>query len=203
MTLLILLLVVALLLLAPLVLRPSLTLRHGGRLFAFVAIVVVPVAAGFAGLHEHVERTKTVAFCTSCHAMEPYGRSLHVDDVEHLAAQHWQYNRVPQETACFACHTSYTLYGDYQAKLRGLRHVWVQYAGTVPSQIRLYSPYHNRECLHCHDGARSFLESVTHRPELAAIRKNRKSCLTKGCHDQVHDVAHVGSLASWPKEEAK
>jgi cytochrome c-type protein NapC len=203
MTLLILLLVVALVLLSPLVLHPSLTLRRAGRVFAFFAIVVVPAAAGFAGLHEHVERTKTVAFCTSCHVMEKYGKSLHVDDVDHLAGQHWQYNRVPQETACFACHTDYTLYGDYKAKLRGLRHVWVQYVGTVPSTIALYTPYNNRECLHCHDGARSFRESVTHKGELAAIRSSAKSCLTKGCHATVHDVQHLDALAMWPKEENK
>jgi len=203
MTLLILLLVVALLLLAPVVLHPSLTLRRAGRVFAFLAIVVVPAAAGFAGLEEHVERTKTVAFCTSCHVMQRYGKSLHIDDVEHLAAQHWQYNRVPQETACFACHTNYTLYGDYKAKLRGLRHVWVQYAGTIPSKIELYSPYNNRECLHCHAGARSFLESVTHKGEMAAIQANTKSCLTKGCHGTVHDVAQVDALALWPKEEKR
>jgi cytochrome c-type protein NapC len=203
MTLLILLLVASLLLLLPLLLHPALTLRRAGRVFAFVAIVVVPVAAGFAGLHEHVERTKTVAFCTSCHVMQPYGRSLHADDVDHLAAQHWQYARVPRETACFACHTDYTLYGDYKAKLRGLRHVWVQYIGTIPSTIHLYRAYNNRECLHCHDGARSFVEAVTHKPELAAIRANSKSCLTTGCHATVHDVAHVDALAMWPKEENK
>jgi cytochrome c-type protein NapC len=203
MTLLILLVVVALALLTPLVLRPSLTLLRPGRVFAFVAIVVIPVVAGVAGLREHVERSKTVAFCTSCHVMERYGRSLHADDIEHLAAQHWQYNRVPQETACFACHTDYTLYGDYKAKLRGLRHVWVQYLGTVPSTIRLYSTYHNRECLHCHDRARSFVESVTHKPELTEIRANRKSCLTRDCHATVHDVAHLDALTMWPKEEEK
>jgi cytochrome c-type protein NapC len=201
MTLLIFLLVGALLLLLPLVVHPSLTLKRAGRVFAFVAIVVVPIAAGFAGLDEHMERTKTVTFCTSCHVMQRYGRSLHIDDVDHLAGQHWQYNRVPQGTACFACHTDYTLYGDYKAKLRGLRHVWVQYVGTVPSTIKLYTPYNNRECLHCHGEARSFLESVTHKGEMQAIRANSKSCLTKGCHGTVHDVAQVDALAMWPKEE--
>jgi cytochrome c-type protein NapC len=201
MTLLIILLVVALLLLAPVVVRPSLTTDRAGRIFAFAAIVVLPAMAGFAGLSEHVERTKTVEFCTSCHVMQKYGKSLHIDDLEHLAGQHWQYNRVPQETACFACHTNYTLYGDYKAKLRGLRHVYVQYLGTIPSKISLYTPYNNRECLHCHESSRSFVEAVPHKDEMKAIQSNGKSCLTKGCHGTVHDVAQVDSLALWPKKE--
>ena len=105
---------------------------------------------------------------------------------------------MPRETACFACHTDYTLYGDYKAKLRGLRHVWVQYVGTIPAKITLYTPYNNRECLHCHDGARSFVEAVTHKSEPGRLidRSNRKSCLTAGATARVHDVAHVDALAA-------
>jgi cytochrome c-type protein NapC len=199
----ILLLALAIALLLPLLVRPSLTLRREGRVFAFVAIVVLPLAAALAGLEAHVERSKTVAFCTSCHVMQPYARSLHIDDIEHLAAQHYQYNRVPRETACFACHTSYTMYGDFAAKLRGLRHVWVQYVGRPPAKIRLYESFNNRECLHCHDGARSFVESVTHKSEpgrMAAIRRNKQSCLNVNCHATVHDVDHAAALPAWPKE---
>jgi hypothetical protein len=204
MTILILLLVASLLLLAPLVVRPSLTSDRAGRVFAFCAIVVLPVTAGFAGLSEHVERTKTVEFCTSCHVMQKYGKSLHIDDLEHLAGQHWQYNRVPQETACFACHTNYTLYGDYKAKLRGLRHVYVQYLGKIPEKISLYSPYNNRECLHCHAGARSFEEGVVHTADpavMAEIKSNKLSCVSSGCHETVHDVAKLGEQKFW-KEPA-
>ncbi len=203
------LIVVALALLSPLALRPSVTMRWAGRVFAFFAVVAVPAAVGFMGLDAHVERSKTVAFCTSCHVMERYGQSLHVDDVDHVPAKHYQYGRVPRETACFSCHTNYTMYGDFNAKLRGLRHVWVQYLGTVPEHIKLYSPYHNRECLHCHEGARSFVEAVTHKSEpgrLENIRDNKLSCLTKGCHDVVHTAEHLDGLAMWPaatKEAAK
>jgi nitrate/TMAO reductase-like tetraheme cytochrome c subunit len=203
MNLLIVLLVISVALLLPLLVRPSLTLRRAGKMFAFVAIVVLPATAGFAGLVEHMERSKTVAFCTSCHVMQPWGKSLHIDDLDHLAGKHFQYGRVPHETACFSCHTSYTLYGDYTAKLRGMRHVWVQYFGRVPAEIKLYEPYNNRECLHCHDGARSFEEAVSHHAEpgqLDGIRKNRVSCLTSGCHAVVHDAGKVDRFPAWPKE---
>jgi nitrate/TMAO reductase-like tetraheme cytochrome c subunit len=188
-------------LLVPLVTRPSLTMKPAGKIFAFVAIMVVPVVAGFAGLNQHIEHSKTVAFCTSCHVMSQYERSLHVDDVDHVPAKHWQYGRVPRETACFACHTDYTMYGDYKAKLRGLRHVYAQYIGTVPPKLHLYTPYNNRECLHCHAGARSFVDAVTHRSEpgrMEAVLANRTSCLTKGCHDITHTVDKIDGLAMWP-----
>ncbi len=196
--------VVSLLLLLPLAVRPSLTMERAGKMLAFISLIVVPAGVGFAGLEEHMERSKTVAFCTSCHVMERYGSSLHIDDIDHVPAKHFQYNRVPRETACYSCHTNYTLYGDLKSKLRGMRHVYVQYLGHIPDKITLYSPYNNRECLHCHDGARSFVEAVTHRGEpgrMEAIRENRTSCLTKGCHDTVHTADKLEGLAMWPKPE--
>ncbi len=202
------LIVLAMALLVPLAVRPHLTARWAGRFFAFTMVVIAPVGIGFLGLGEHVERSKRVEFCTSCHVMEKYGQSLHFDDLDHIPAKHYQYGRVPRETACFACHTNYTMYGDFNAKLRGLRHVYVQYLGKVPEHIKLYTPYNNRECLHCHGEARSFLEGATHKSEpgrLQAIKDNKLSCLTKGCHDTIHTVDQVGgNMAMWPnaKKEA-
>jgi cytochrome c-type protein NapC len=149
-----------------------------------------------------MERCTTVAFCLSCHPMEKYGRSLHIDDVLHVPASHYQYNRVPRETACFACHTNYTLFGDYKAKIEGLRHVWVEYLGTIPKpeDIKLYKPFNNRECLHCHEGARSFDEAIPHKTltgGIAVILANQISCVSSGCHDTVHDLAHVDLLPLW------
>src|SRR5262245_12694626 len=110
----------AIALLVPVLVRPQVTRAPGGRVFAFVALAVVPVLAAVMGLEEHMERSKTTEFCLSCHPMEKYGKSLHVDDIAFLPATHYQFGRVPRETACFACHTNYTLFGDYKAKLNGL-----------------------------------------------------------------------------------
>jgi nitrate/TMAO reductase-like tetraheme cytochrome c subunit len=177
-----------------------------GRVLAFVALVLAPVSAAFAGLNVHMERSKTVDFCLSCHSMEKYGRSLHIDDVMHLPAAHYQYNRVPHETACFACHTNYTLFGDEKAKFQGLHHILVEYFGKMPKpeDIKLYQPFNNRECLHCHEGARSYMEAVPHKNAeggFAAIKTNKLSCMTKGCHDLVHDLPNLDSLPQW--SEAK
>jgi cytochrome c-type protein NapC len=194
----------AMALLVPLLVRPRVTVARGGRVFAFLALAVVPAIAGMLGLDHHMEHSKTTAFCLSCHPMEQYGKSLHVDDVNFLAGAHYQFGRVPRETACYACHTTYTMFGDYAAKLDGLRHVWVQYFGTVPEKIHHRGRYRNRECLHCHAESRSFVEAVTHRSEpgrMDAIRGDSLSCLSSGCHDTVHGVDKLGAVSFW--EEPK
>jgi cytochrome c-type protein NapC len=193
----------AIALLVPLMWRPEVTRARGGRIFAFLALAVVPVLAGLLGLEEHMERSKRTEFCLSCHPMEKYGKSLHVDDISFIPATHYQFGRVPRDTACFACHTNYTMFGDYKAKLTGLRHVYMQYLGKVPDKISLYQPYNNRECLHCHAESRSFLEAVTHKSEMQAIRDNQHSCLAKGCHDTTHGVDKLDTVSFWQNEVSK
>lgn len=180
-----------------LVLKPTVTRDRGGKILAFVSFFILPVAIGTVGTFEHLERSKETEFCLSCHTMEPYGRSLYVDDKEYTPANHFQNNRVPSDRACYTCHTDYTMYGDFNAKLRGLKHLYVQYLGTIPDTIKLYSEYNNRECLHCHEGARSFEEQAAHDGILASIKSNELSCLTSGCHGVVHNVHELSSVRSW------
>jgi cytochrome c-type protein NapC len=118
-----------------------------------------------------------------------------VDDAAWLPAQHYQNHRVSRDQACFTCHTNYTLFGDAQAKLRGLRHVYVYYIGHIPGKIELYEPYQNRECLHCHAGARSFEESDLHKDIRAELDSNATSCLE--CHDAVHNVGELAEKPLW------
>ncbi|HEX7182847.1 MAG TPA: NapC/NirT family cytochrome c [Thermoanaerobaculia bacterium] len=186
---------VAIALIALVVLRPSLTSDRGGRILAFLAFLVLPVLATTIGLSAHMEHSKSTEFCLSCHVMQPYGRSLHVDDEAWLPAQHFQNNRVPRDRACFTCHTDYTLFGDAKAKLRGLRHVYVYYLGDIPEKIELYEPYNNRECLHCHAGARSFEESDLHKEIRADLGSSNTSCLE--CHDAAHNVDELEGKPLW------
>src|SRR5262249_5092212 len=146
------LIVLSALLAAALILRPSL----GGKPFGFAALFVLPVGAALMGVDAHVEHTKETSFCTSCQVMARHGRRLRGDDVSLLPASHYEGGGVPGARACFACHTTYTMYGDWAAKIRGARHVWHNYIGKVPEKLKLYQPYNNRECLHCHEGARRF-----------------------------------------------
>ena len=187
-------------LLLALLLRPGMTRERGGRVLAFLGILLLPSLAFAVGFSAHVERSKKREFCLSCHIMEPYGKSLAIDDDEYVPASHVQNNRVHRDEACFTCHTTYALYGDIKAKIGGLRHIAVNYLGAPPDTIRLYKPYNNRECLHCHGGARSFESSDAHTETdttMTAIKANRLSCMSSGCHDLVHDVRNLDKLEMW------
>jgi cytochrome c-type protein NapC len=188
--------------------RAQLTRVPGGKVLAFVTLCILPALAVWTGLHEQLERSTSTRFCLSCHVMADFGRSLYVDDKSYLPASHFQNNRVPRDHACFTCHTDYTMFGDYRAKWRGMHHVWVQYFGTIPKpeNIRLYTPYNNRECLHCHLGARSFEETSSHHKDpgmLAKVKANQLSCMSSNCHDIVHEVGTLSQVTFWKQEEEK
>ena len=186
---------VAILLVLLIVRRPGLTAGPGGKALAFLAFFLLPGLVTALGLRGHVEDSKTTKFCVSCHIMEPYGKSLLADDTDSLVATHFQNARVDREHACFTCHTTYTMFGDTKAKLTGLKHVWVNYIGTKPAKIALYKPYSNRECLHCHAGARSYEENEMHSDDLEGLAKGETSCLE--CHSVVHDVENVAGKKAW------
>jgi len=177
--------------------RPTITATRGGKQLAFVVLFLLPLAVAAMGAEEHMERSKQTDFCLSCHIMEPYGRSLYIDDPMYVPAAHFQNARVPRDAACYTCHTDYVMYGGIRAKLRGLRHVYMQYVGHAAPPLHLYNPYNNRECLHCHDGARSFEEGAVHVPLMASIKSNEISCLSSGCHENVHGAAHLPGMKFW------
>jgi cytochrome c-type protein NapC len=185
-----------------LVLRPGLTTTRGGKMMAFLVLFALPILCLAVGTSTEIDRSKSTSFCLSCHIMEPYGKSLHVNDPSYLAAAHFQNHRVPADEACYTCHTNYAMFGSLKAKLGGLRHVYIYYftKPPAPEDIKLYQPYNNRECLHCHEGARSFEEGVVHNADpslLPAIKSNKISCLSSGCHDVVHNVSTLKDVKFW------
>ena len=129
--------------------------------------------------------------------MEPYGLSLRVAEADVLSAAHYQNRRIGREEACYTCHTSYTLFGDFQAKLNGVQHLMVHFNndGIEPGDLELYEPYQNRDCLRCHDDARSFLESAGHQGLLHELVSGAVSCL--GCHGPAHSVVESASAPLW------
>jgi cytochrome c-type protein NapC len=180
--------------------QPSMTATRDGRILAFVAFFALPVMCGVWGLSEHFERSKQTNFCLSCHIMEPYGRSLYVDDRNHIPAAHFQNHRIPVDEACYTCHTDYAMYGTIGVKLHGLRHVYVQYLGTPMNPIKLYEPFNNRECLHCHSGARSF-ENEVHMAMIDQLKSNQLSCISSACHDTVHNTDTLDKFKTWSSKE--
>lgn len=183
-------------------LRPQLTHTTGGKVLAFVALFLLPSLTMVMGFSEHMEHATTTKFCLSCHVMHDYGQSLLIDDPSYLPAHHFQYNSIPRDHACYTCHTQYTMFGDVDAKIEGLRHLWVQYLGTVPApkDIKLYQPFNNRECLHCHLGARNFEGASPHNktPDvLTNIKSGKLSCISSGCHEFIHDVGEIKDQPVW------
>jgi hypothetical protein len=60
--------------------------------------------------------------------------------------------------------------------------------------------FSSRECLHCHAGARSFEEGVVHAADpdlLPALRANKTSCVSSGCHDMVPNVRSLKDAKFW------
>ncbi len=183
-------------------LRPGTTATRGGKILAFIVLFLLPLFALAMGIDNQVERSKSTKFCLSCHVMEPFGQSLNVDDATYLAAAHYQNHRVPAEEACYTCHTNYAMFGSFKAKMAGLRHVYVFYLRTppAPEAIRLKEPFNNRECLHCHLGARSFEQGAVHNADpdtLPAVKANKLSCVSSGCHETVHNVEHLKDVKMW------
>lgn len=191
---------VTIVLIAVVIAAPGITASRGGKILAFLVLFILPVTMGVFGAAEHMERSKQTSFCLSCHVMQPYGKSLYVDDPSYLPAAHFQNARIPRDHACYTCHTNYTIYGTLHDKLRGLKHAYKYYIATPANPIKLYEPFNNRECLHCHLGARSFEQGAVHNadPEtMPAIKSNKLSCMSSGCHDTVHNVSGLEKVKYW------
>lgn len=180
--------------------RPALTVARGGKILAFLALFIFPMFAGMLGLENHMERSKQTSFCLTCHVMGNYGKSLYVDDPSYIPAAHFQNGRVPRDQACYTCHTDYTIFGTFNSKLKGLHHIYAQYVTKPQQPIKLYHPYNNRECLHCHEGSRSFEQGALHTADaqtMADIKSNKLSCLSSGCHDTIHNVQNLDHVKYW------
>jgi cytochrome c-type protein NapC len=189
------LIALSIILIGLLLLRPSITAAPGGKIIAFIAFFILPILATGMGASIHLENSTSTKFCLSCHVMESHGRSLYIDDQQYIPAAHFQNNRIPKDHACFTCHTDYTMFGDVNAKLRGLRHLYVYYIKGAPAKLALYEPFKNRECLHCHANGRSFEDTSPHKEMMVQIKADEMSCLT--CHNKIHDDANVDKLKKW------
>jgi cytochrome c-type protein NapC len=174
--------------------RPLLASR-GGRRALLVIGGLLPLVASAGTVKEGFQESSRTRFCLSCHEMQAYGKSLFADNRQALPAVHFQNRLVDRDNSCYECHTDYALFGDVKAKVNGLRHVYVHYLGRIPEKPKLYQPYSNGNCLHCHDDARRFLESPAHQPVKAAITSGQTSCLK--CHAVAHDMKAVQEHRFW------
>lgn len=173
----------------------QLSAQRAGRWVLLGGLGLLPLVLSGAGAAVGVRQSSQTEFCLSCHEMEAHGKSLFVDNSSSLVAAHYQQRLIPRESTCYACHTDYALFGDFKAKLNGLKHVWVHAFGEAPQRLALYQPYPNYNCLHCHDDARGYLQVAAHQPLMAELRSGARSCL--GCHSVAHDLEGVKAGNFW------
>jgi cytochrome c-type protein NapC len=191
------LIVLTIVLVSVFLVRPSVTAGTGGKILAFIALCALPALCIGAGMFTHMQRSEQTKFCISCHAMENYGKSLYVDDPKYLPAQHFQNHRVPADTACYACHADYTIYGPLKDKLAGVTRIYRQYISTPPAHITIPGGFNNHQCLRCHGGARDFEANPVHQALMDTLTSNQMSCISSGCHDTVHNASEVNTLKMW------
>jgi len=172
-----------------------------GKILVFITFFILPVFIIIFSTTLQFDNSKKTSFCLSCHIMKPYGKSLAINDTSYIPAHHYQNNLIPRDKSCFTCHTTYTLFGDINAKLKGLSHFFNYYFGEEYENIKMSTPYNNRECLHCHGESRSFLEGELHNEIMDRLTKNEQSCLV--CHGPFHSTKSLDKLKFWQKEESK
>jgi nitrate/TMAO reductase-like tetraheme cytochrome c subunit len=106
--------------------RPTITAGPTGKILAFLGLFILPALCIAGGMSAHMQRSEQTQFCISCHSMDPYGRSLYVDDPKYIPASHFQNHPVPVDQACYACHADYTIFGPLRDKLRGVTRIYMQ-----------------------------------------------------------------------------
>ncbi|MBF0274544.1 MAG: NapC/NirT family cytochrome c [Nitrospinae bacterium] len=163
------------------------------KIIAFFCLGLFPVFWGIGVAQQNLKETTAVGFCNNCHIMEPYVESLKFNyenslDVP-LASIHYQNNWVSQKVACYECHTRYTMFGTFQAKLTGLKHLWKNYFTQPPEKLELYKPFSPMECLRCHGTSKKFLTEIKHNKDsdlITALKQEKRTCLEEGCHEVAH-----------------
>ncbi|HEY1697627.1 MAG TPA: NapC/NirT family cytochrome c [Polyangiaceae bacterium] len=171
--------------------RPPLV--RATKVWLFLGLGALPIAAAGAGNVQGFEATKSREFCGSCHVM-----ALHAADSDDLsshslAARHAR-NPMFGDENCYACHADYGMFGTVVTKAGGMRHVWLyytQYRTTAIEQakqtITLRAPYPNDNCMQCHSTLDDLWQKVPdHQAMLAEVRAGRVSCASAGCHGLAH-----------------
>lgn len=147
-------------------------------------LVILPVLVISMGNIVGLQHAKKVEFCQSCHlTMGHFIKDMQDTSSQTLAAMHYRHRWSPDDQ-CYACHTSYGLFGDVQAKRKGVEDFFKYYARTYSLPVRMHIPYVNADCLKCHERTPKFVDSETHRESLVEIRSGDLRCID--CHGPAH-----------------
>jgi cytochrome c-type protein NapC len=166
------------------------------KVWLFFGLGALPIGAAASGNVHGYETTKARTFCGSCHVMEPQAKDAADKKSGSLASRHGR-NALFGGESCYACHADYGMYGTVTTKYGGLRHVWHYWAefrdvpvAEATKRIRLYAPFPNETCIHCHSTEDELWAKVgDHRSALDDVRAGRTSCASAGCHGKAHPTS--------------
>jgi hypothetical protein len=160
-----------------------------GRLIpaaGMAGIVFLPVAAYALGALLLLEDSKQVQFCGSCHVMTPIVASLS-EQGDSLAATHYRRGLVSHEQACFVCHSGYGIWGKFDAKVAGIRHMLRTVANDYTFPIKHVGPFDIDSCLNCHARSATFRAVLAHQdPDTQQALSRREMGCTGICHSAGH-----------------
>jgi cytochrome c-type protein NapC len=166
------------------------------KVWLFLGLGVFPISAAMSGNIQGYETTKQRTFCASCHVMSPETSDSDNAMGMSLSSRHGR-NALFGAENCYVCHADYGMFGTVTTKFGGLKHVWMYYtryanvsAEEAKKTIRLYKPYPNDSCMQCHSTTVELWDSVPdHHAALDAVRADRLSCASTGCHGFAHPNA--------------
>ena len=163
------------------------------KILMLFGIGVFPISAAFTGNLTGYQRTMDREFCGSCHTMEPYVADSNDLASMTLPAVHGR-NALFGAQNCYTCHSDYGMFGTVSTKLSGMRHVGEYYTEyrSVPIDeflvgVKLYAPYPNSNCMHCHSTKTPQWQGVQeHASGAEFITGGELSCASAGCHGPAH-----------------
>lgn len=151
----------------------------------FIGLVLLSPVAYLINFGISFEESKPVDFCNSCHVMHGYVKDLKDPDSENIAALHYNYRWIA-DNQCFQCHSEYGLFGTFEAKMSGIRHIWKYYIAGYETPIKIRGAYNNQICLHCHGPVQDYQDIKEHEDYLNDLELNKQSCFGADCHVSPH-----------------
>ena len=153
------------------------------RLLLFIGVCCIPFPAMLMSTAVGLEQSKAIGFCNSCHLMGAFVQDMQDPQSRSLSAVHFR-NRYIQEEHCYSCHTDYGLFGTFEAKVGGLRHVWSEAVGSTRRVVRPKTNYRFTICLNCHGQSSKFIERKEHAGVVQKTLAGESACTE--CHHKSH-----------------
>jgi cytochrome c-type protein NapC len=163
------------------------------KILLALGLGVFPILAAGSGNVAGFDATTKRSFCNGCHVMEPWIEDAANPASTSLASLHSR-NQEFGPKSCYACHADYGMFGTVATKINGLKHVaaYITEYRDVPiaqaiEEIRLYKPYPNTNCTHCHSTKLPGFDEVP--DHKALVDPDQVSCASIGCHGPAHPFA--------------